>query len=758
MNDEKNFAEADALLTAYALGELEGEERAAVEIRLRDDPAARAAVAEIRAFSSQLASALAAEALVESESLPAALAAPVAAASERNMKSAAAGRSAARRRARWGSILEFPQLYFLASGLAAACFLLIFLQYTPERREQLAGRKVYREISLDDFLPAASAPKDSAAPGAGAAGAVAATDSDVVRLEPFEVAADSKALSAAGSAKERPRAIYLASGKGSDFESQAQMAAATRDRSFFGPGESLAQKKEADSSSPMIVAGVSGAPRVAPAAADRLVSENNIAAAPALAAAKPGVASPFISAATAPVATYAADGDTEGFRQVAQEIRLGQRPAAEAVRIEDLINAMPAAPAATNGDAQFAARLEVAEAPWATQHRLARVELQAREPDASTRPPAHLVFVIDISSAANSANGLPLVKESLRTLIGRLRPEDRVALVTYSGSAGAETLLPLTPVSRQAEIYTRLAALQATVAQPGQPDLQHAFDLIEADYIKGGRNEVVLCAGATPAGVADEKSIYPARLRSGAAPVTLSVLRFGVESRGPEDVLARLARLGHGRDRVVHSRTEAAAFFAEELGEALPVVASDVRVQVEFNPAEVASYRLLGFENHGASGDRLGADGIRTPSIAAGQSVTALFEIIPAEKRLGAEAARSNSGAAAASLPQNIAGNSPAAANILKLNVRFQDPRGRASRELDFPLRDRGERFAEASPDFKLSAAVAGFGMLLHDSPARGSTTYASVTSWAEGGGSGDASGWRDEFVDLVKRAEALPQ
>jgi Ca-activated chloride channel family protein len=475
------------------------------------------------------------------------------------------------------------------------------------------------------------------------------------------------------------------------------------------------------------------------------------------------------------LSTFAAEVDTASYANVRRFLQQGQRPPADAVRIEELVNYFPyqyagpestvsrvsvAGGAAKTGEsragaeaAPFAARLEVASAPWAPHHRLVRIGIKGREVSDADRPAANLVFLLDVSGSMDAPNRLPLVKASLRLLVPRLRPDDRVAIAVYAGASGLA--LPSTKASHQAEILDAIDRLQAEGSTNGAAGIQLAYDIAKANFIPGGVNRVILATdGDFNVGVTSEGELVRLIEEKAKSNVFLTVLGFGMGNY-KDATLEKLADKGNGNYAYIDSLAEAKKMLVEQAGGTLVTIAKDVKVQVEFNPALVQGYRLIGYEDRLLAKEDFNNDRVDAGEIGAGHTVTALYEIVP----VGA-VAPDGAPAVDALKYQTVtaqAGGEPAAAGeLLTVKIRYKAPAGEVSSKLEFPLRDGGARFEEASQDFKFAAAVAAFGMVLRDSPHKGVATLAEVLAWGRAGIGNDPGGYRQEFIGLVQRAQEI--
>ncbi len=465
----------------------------------------------------------------------------------------------------------------------------------------------------------------------------------------------------------------------------------------------------------------------------------------------------FVDSKDRPVSTFSMNVETTGYLNVRRFLNQGKLPPRDAARIEELLNYFPYSypppsrkESAENAPA-FAADLEVAAAPWAPEHRLVRVALKGRELSAGERAPASLVFLIDVSNSMNAPDKLPLVKDSLRELLGRLRDDDRLAIVTHAGEAGL--VLPATPVRDRERILAALEALVPVGAASGSTGIELAYDIAKANRAGPGLTRVILCTdGGTDAGILsgrEEVRLIEENARNG---VFLTALGFGMDSH-QEAMLEQLAARGKGTHGYAGSRREAERLMVEQVGDALAPIAKDVRIRIEFNPAHAVQYRLIGYENRADEPHRLANGAAAAEVVGSGHSVTALYEVIPPD---AADAGTTSSTQFAHGGQTRRIQNSDTPTVLLTVLVGYKEPTGDVSRELQFSLSDGGQAFEAASPDFQFAAAVAAFGMVLQESPLRGGASYAAVSDWGLRGAVRDPGGYRAEFLDLVQRAQHL--
>ena len=472
----------------------------------------------------------------------------------------------------------------------------------------------------------------------------------------------------------------------------------------------------------------------------------------------------FVRASQEPLATFSIDVDTASFSNVRRFLNQNQMPPRDAVRIEELINYFTYDYPAPSGGRPIAASMVVTTAPWNSRHRLVRFGVKARDIDRGRRPASNLVFLIDVSGSMNTPQKLPLVKSGLKLLVDQLGENDTVSVVVYASATGL--VLPPTRGDRKDVIARALDDLQAGGSTNGGAGIQLAYAQATANFIRGGVNRVILMTdGDFNVGITSQSDLtrlIEDRAKSG---VFLSVLGFGMGNL-KDSTMERLADMGNGHYAYIDTLSEARKVLVEEMSGTLVTVAKDVKIQVDFNPAKVEAYRLIGYENRILRTEDFNNDLKDAGDMGAGHTVTALFEIVP---RGGAVpgpsidpsvfqlAPRSEpaGGAPPASSTSNAAGNANSN-DLLVLRLRYKLPDAAESTRMDVPLADRAVAFARADPDVRFAAAVAAFGMILKDSPYKGDATLAWVLDTASGSAGQDRGGYRDEFVSLVRKAIAL--
>lgn len=467
------------------------------------------------------------------------------------------------------------------------------------------------------------------------------------------------------------------------------------------------------------------------------------------------------------LSTFAIDVDTAAYANVRRFLNSHQLPPADAVRIEELVNYFSYDYPAPDADGPFSVNMEVAQCPWQQGHLLLRIGLQGKEIAAEKRPPCNLVFLVDVSGSMADANKLPLLRQSLQLLTSQLTESDRVTIVTYAGEAGLR--LDTTTGDRHAEIGAAIDTLHPGGSTHGSAGIQLAYDKAVASFLPEATNRVILATdGDLNVGITNDKdlvNLIEQRAKSG---VFLTVLGFGTGNL-KDAKLEKLADHGNGFYAYVDSFREARRVLVERLSGSLVTIAKDVKVQVEFNPAEIRQYRLIGYENRRLAAADFRNDAKDGGEIGAGHRVTVLYELVPHRAPLaqadvpgdrplkyqqaGQRAATATSHPGTAVPPTD---NAAASTELLTLYLRYKQPDGATSQEREFPLLNDTQPFGKASADFRFAASVASFGMILRQSTHRGETSLAGVAEIAAASIGDDPHGYRAEFVNLVQQAAEI--
>ncbi|MEM7472042.1 MAG: von Willebrand factor type A domain-containing protein [Pseudomonadota bacterium] len=442
----------------------------------------------------------------------------------------------------------------------------------------------------------------------------------------------------------------------------------------------------------------------------------------------------------APVSTFSTDVDTASYAWVRRSLQNGQLPAPEAVRVEEMINYFPYDYRAPTGDAPFATQVSVSDTPWNAGTKLVQIGLQGALPEVAARPPLNLVFLIDTSGSMQSADKLPLLIQSFRLMLGELRSQDEVAIVTYAGSAGL--VLEPTAASERSKIEAALTTLTAGGSTAGAAGLQQAYQVAEQMAEDGEISRVLLATdGDFNVGLSSDtemKTLIEAKRDTG---TYLSVLGFGRGNLN-DALMQTLAQNGNGQAAYIDTLSEARKVLVDQLTGALFPIAGDVKVQVEWNPAQVAEYRLIGYETRALKREDFNNDKVDAGDIGAGLQVTALYEVTP----VGSPAILNDA------LRYGTAAEVAGSDELGFLRLRYKAPGEDVSQLIESPISGREPGSAEA----RFATAVAGFGQLLRGSDYLGNWSYADAIALANDAKGPDPFGYRAEALTLMRLAESL--
>ena len=453
-----------------------------------------------------------------------------------------------------------------------------------------------------------------------------------------------------------------------------------------------------------------------------------------------------------PLSTFSIDVDAASYSNMRRFINNGGLPPKDAVRIEEMINYFDYSYAQPKGDDPVNIVTEIGTAPWNNQHRLVHIGLKAKNIPTEKLPPSNLVFLIDVSGSMESYNKLPLLVSSLRLLTDNLRDQDKVAIVVYAGSSGL--VLPSTSGDNKQAIKEALSKLSAGGSTAGGAGIKLAYKVATENFIKGGNNRIILATdgdfnvGASSDG--DMQTLIEEKRKSG---VFLTVLGFGMGNY-KDSKMEVLANKGNGNYAYIDNISEARKVLINEFGGTLFTVAKDVKLQIEFNPAKVQAYRLIGYENRLLNNEDFNDDKKDAGEMGAGHTVTALYEIIP----VGVESKFIKS--VDALKYQDVPKTSPSSSNtneMLTVKMRYKQPDGDISKLLQKPVIDSyQDKLNKTSDNFRFSASVAMFGMLLRQSEFVQESTFEQAIALADGAKGVDKEGYRAEYVKLAKSAQLM--
>jgi len=465
------------------------------------------------------------------------------------------------------------------------------------------------------------------------------------------------------------------------------------------------------------------------------------------------VENPFRAVKDHPLSTFSIDVDTASYANVRRFLLdEGQLPPPDAVRIEEMINYFHYDYAGPEDDVPFATHIAAAGCPWQPDHRLVRIGLKGKEFPSEERPESNLVFLLDVSGSMNSPDKLPLLKAGMRLLAEQMRENDRVAIVVYAQAEGL--VLPSTSGARREEILAALEQLEAGGSTNGGAGIELAYRIARENFIPEGVNRVLLCTdGDFNVGTTSNGALVRMVEEKARSGVFLSVLGFGRGNLN-DAMMETISNKGNGNYSYIDGISEARKVLVQQMGGTLITIAKDVKIQVEFNPARVAAYRLIGYENRILAAEDFNDDRKDAGEIGAGHTVTALYEVVPAGVEVDVPAVDPLKYQAAA----QPGDDEPAREDLLTLKLRYKAPDADKSKRLEFPVVDTGTSFNEASPDFQFAAAVASFGMLLRNSRYKGTATYDAVLEIATAAQGPDVHGYRAELLEIVRRAKTLSE
>lgn len=457
----------------------------------------------------------------------------------------------------------------------------------------------------------------------------------------------------------------------------------------------------------------------------------------------------FLAATSNPLSTFSIDVDEAAYSNIRRFIMQGSTPPPGAVRIEEMINYFDYTYPQPTGEHPFSITTEVSECPWNPQHRLVHIGLQGKKIPVENLPPANLVFLIDVSGSMYDNNKLPLVKSSLKMLTDQLRPDDKVSIVAYAGNAGL--VLPATSGANKVAIKNAIDNLEAGGSTAGGAGIQLAYKIAKANFVQNGNNRVILATdGDFNVGLSSDAALVQLIEQERKSGVFLSVLGFGMGNY-KDNKMQQLADKGNGNHSYIDNINEARKVLVNEFGSTLFTIAKDVKIQVEFNPSKVQAYRLIGYENRVMAAEDFNDDQKDAGELGAGHTVTALYEIIPA----GVKSDFIKSVNALKYQQQPVAtGNF--SDELMTIKLRYKKPDEETSSLIAHAVKDVRTGLALTSDNFRFSAAVAEFGMLLRNSKYKQQASWQQVISLAKGAKGADPNGYRQEFINLVQAANAM--
>jgi Ca-activated chloride channel family protein len=455
----------------------------------------------------------------------------------------------------------------------------------------------------------------------------------------------------------------------------------------------------------------------------------------------------FVKVIEKPLSTFSIDVDAASYSNIRRFLNSNALPPKDAVRIEEMINYFTYDYPQPHDGHPFSITSEMGNCPWNKDHKVVLIGLQGKKIDTENLPPTNLTFLIDVSGSMQDPDKLPLLKKALRLLVDNLRSRDRVAITVYAGAAGQA--LESTPGSEKAVIINAIERLEAGGSTAGAEGIVLAYDVARKNFLNNGNNRVILCTdGDFNVGVSSDgelERLIEEKRKNG---IFLTVLGFGTGNY-KDSRMEKLADKGNGNYAYIDNLTEAKKVLVSEMGGTLFTIAKDVKIQVEFNPAKVQAYRLIGYENRALKDQEFNDDKKDAGELGAGHTVTALYEIVPVGVKIdipGVDPLKYQA--------TPVATRASGSDEVLTVKFRYKEPKDSIStlitETLGEDLRDRN------SENFQWASAVAGFGMLLRDSENKGDLPWSKVLATARGSRGNDPQGYRAEMIRMIEQAEAL--
>mgnify|MGYP003077716646 CR=1 FL=1 len=457
----------------------------------------------------------------------------------------------------------------------------------------------------------------------------------------------------------------------------------------------------------------------------------------------------FKSVADAPLSTFSIDVDAASYSNVRRFINKGELPPVDAIRTEELVNYFSYDYPKPTGSDPVKITMESGACPWNTNHRLVRIGLKAKEIPTDNLPASNLVFLIDVSGSMWGANRLDLVKSSLKLLVNNLRDKDKVAIVTYSGSAGVK--LEATPGSDKQKIREAIDELTAGGSTAGGAGILLAYKIAKKNLISNGNNRIILCSdGDFNVGVSSAEGLEQLIEKERKSGVFLTVLGYGMGNYKDKKIQV-LAEKGNGNHAYIDNLQEANRVLVGEFGATLHTVAKDVKLQVEFNPSQVQAYRLVGYESRLLKDEDFNNDAKDAGDMGAGHTVTAFYEVIPTGVKNEYVGKIDD---LKYQKKEKVSVKPTGSNELLTVKLRYKAPDKDVSKKLELPFIDN--KGNNVSSDFRFASAVAMFGQLLRESDFKGNASYDKVIDLAKQGLNNDDKGYRREFIRLVEAAKGL--
>ncbi len=447
-----------------------------------------------------------------------------------------------------------------------------------------------------------------------------------------------------------------------------------------------------------------------------------------------------------PVSTFSIDVDNASYSNVRRYIEGGSLPSPDAVRIEEMINYFDYDYPNPTGEHPFAFITEIADCPWDKEHKLVHIGIQGKKLDYQDLKPSNFVFLLDVSGSMEDENKLPLLRKSFKLLLDQLSQQDKVSIVVYAGAAGV--VLPPTNASNKDKIIDALDKLQAGGSTAGGEGIELAYKLASENLIKGGNNRVILATdgdfnvGTSSTG--DLVTMIEEKRKTG---IYLTILGFGMGNY-KDGRMEQISNAGNGNYFYIDNMKEAEKVFVKEMRANMFTIAKDVKIQIEFNPSKVQAYRLIGYENRMLNKEDFNDDTKDAGELGAGHTVTAIYEIVPPGVKNPAEQTD----------PLKYQNTTPkdGGNEVMTLKFRYKPIDSEKSILVETPVIDKKVALNASSENFRFSASVAAFGMVLRDSKFKGTATFDLAKLLAEGSKGKDPEGYRADYIKLIDQASKL--
>lgn len=458
----------------------------------------------------------------------------------------------------------------------------------------------------------------------------------------------------------------------------------------------------------------------------------------------------FLQAAQNPLSTFSIDVDAASYSNMRRFIKNGQLPPPDAVRIEELVNYFHYDYDDPAGAHPFEVFTEIAECPWQPKHKLLHVGMQGKRIETQNLPASNIIFLIDVSGSMDDINKLPLLQSSFKLLTDQLREQDKVAIVVYAGAAGV--VLPSTSGDQKQKIKEAISQLRAGGSTAGGQGIKLAYDIARQNLIEGGNNRVILATdGDFNVGASSDADLVRMIEKERESGIFLTVLGFGMGNY-KDNKMQQLANKGNGNHAYIDDISEAKKVLVGEFGGTLFTIAKDVKIQIEFNPAKVNGYRLIGYENRLLNKEDFNDDKKDAGELGAGHTVTAIYEIIPA----GVQSEFLASVDPLKYQPNEQTQKTTASKDMCTIKLRYKKPDGDKSQLLEKPVLDAGTPIDRASENLRWAAAVAEFGMLLRNSEFKAQANYTHCLQLAEKAKGSDEQGYRRQFIEMIEVVKSL--